>query len=89
MRKSMESTKILEEARGIRKETEERGVENIYKEVKERLFKPFLQLDYEKEKMEGSEGGNEISLSKIEMNEEDKDTLYLFIDKWVEISVQE
>lgn len=76
----MENTmEILREARDVQKETEQSFLEGKFEEAKNRIFQPFVEVDYRsQEKAEIIEGENKFNFSRIrfnEFNEEDKKIL--------------
>jgi len=71
--------KILEEARSVGDETRKAHEEGMFQELEQRVFSPIFNIDYAVETQDISQGDNQISFTKTELNEHDRERLGRYI----------
>lgn len=80
--REMSTPEILNEASDVQKEVERKYQEGGFEEFRKRIFQPFTQTNYQREKVEESRGEYKYSFSKIEMEERDKEILMNYIRRF-------
>ena len=77
--KPIDAQKTLEKAQGVCEKIEQAYCEGDYKDALKRIFQPFAQVDYKKEKVELIEDENKFSFSKVEASEQDLELISVYI----------
>lgn len=87
--REMTSREILDEARSVQEEVENKRNEGNFEDVKKRLFEPFVRVDYQKEEVKEKDGEYEFSFSKAEMSDRDQEILLNYIRRFEGVSEAE
>lgn len=81
--------KILEEAHAVREETKKAYQEGLFQELRQRVFKPLFDIDYEADTQDVSQGSNQMWFRKTEVNSQDKALITRYIASWGRVEMGE